>query len=458
MGRAESFILTQKLEFIIDNEVQSCFDRTSFFLVLFYTAGILNEKIKMTQKLLLILIFASSWLSADELSIYPSSEYNTLNRAIQSAQKGDTLVIEQGNYFESDIIIDKPLTLLGINYPVIDGQKKSYIFEVLSDSVTIKGLSIKNVGKSYTSDYAAIHTYNVNHFHFEDNILSDSFFGFLIEKSSNGIIKNNTIKGNAVSEHNSGNGIHLWHSSKIQIIDNTIEKMRDGIYFEFVKHSIVSGNQSRNNIRYGLHFMFSNDDRYEKNTFENNGAGVAVMFSKNIFMKNNVFRLNWGSASYGLLLKEINDAVITHNSFEQNTIGVNADGANRITFENNNFKNNGWAIRFLGACYGNKLLHNNFLHNALDISYKGNMNGNIFDRNFWSEYAGYDLNKDNIGDVPYRPVKLFSYVVNNTPETIVLLRSLFVDIINFSEKVSPIFTPDNLKDFNPVMKPIINND
>jgi nitrous oxidase accessory protein len=403
------------------------------------------------------LIFSVS-LFAKEVRICSSCEYSSIKEAIQSAQSGDTLIIEQGVYFESDIRIDKPLTILGKNYPIIDGQEKSYIFDIVSDSVTLKGLSIKNVGKSYTTDFAAIHTYKVKNFHFEDNILNDAFFGFHIEKSHNGVIKNNRIKGNAVTEHNSGNGIHLWHSSKIQIINNTIENMRDGIYFEFVKHSIVSGNVSRNNIRYGLHFMFSNDDRYEKNTFEKNGAGVAVMFSKNIFMKNNSFRLNWGSASYGLLLKEINDAVITHNTFDQNTIGVNADGANRITFENNNFKNNGWAIRFLGACYGNKILQNNFLQNALDISYKGNMNGNIFDRNYWSEYAGYDLNKDDIGDVPYRPVKLFSYVVNKTPETIILLRSLFVDLINFSEKVSPIFTPDNLKDFNPQMKPIQSND
>ncbi len=65
--------------------------------------------------------------------------------------------------------------------------------------------------------------------------------------------------------------------------------------------------------------------------------------------------------------------------------------------------------------------------------------------------SGYDLDKDGSGDVPYRPVKLFSYVVNRTPETIVLLRSLFVDIINFSEKVS-VFTPADLVDQTPSMR------
>ncbi|MTI38178.1 nitrous oxide reductase family maturation protein NosD, partial [Fulvivirga lutimaris] len=53
---------------------------------------------------------------------------------------------------------------------------------------------------------------------------------------------------------------------------------------------------------------------------------------------------------------------------------------------------------------------------------------------------------------PYRPVKLFSYIVNQTPETIILLRSLFVDIINFSERVSPVFTPDKLVDESPSIR------
>jgi len=207
-------------------------------------------------------------------------------------------------------------------------------------------------------------------------------------------------------------------------------------------------------VRYGLHFMFSNNNEYRNNTFENNGAGVAVMFSKYIKMYNNKFLLNWGTASYGLLLKEIYDAEIKNNIFEQNTIGINVEGSTRINYTNNTFVRNGWAIKVRGACYQNIFKNNNFLYNAFDLSYNSKINSNLFKNNYWSEYTGYDLDKNGIGDIPYRPVKLFSYVVNQTPETLVLLRSLFVDIINFSEKVSPIFTPDNLVDNNPLMKQI----
>lgn len=108
-------------------------------------------------------------------------------------------------------------------------------------------------------------------------------------------------------------------------------------------------------------------------------------------------------------------------------------------------------MKVSGGGYANVFTQNNFLSNSFDVSYNTKMNDNKFEGNYWSSYAGYDLDKNDIGDVPYRPVKLFSYIVNQTPETIILLRSLFVDIINFSERVSPVFTPDKLVDISPAM-------
>jgi nitrous oxidase accessory protein len=150
-----------------------------------------------------------------------------------------------------------------------------------------------------------------------------------------------------------------------------------------------------------------------------------------------------------LLLKEIYDAEVFENVFFKNTTGIFIDGSTRINYVHNLFEQNGWAIKVSGGCYANNFTSNNFISNSFDISYNAKINDNQFDGNYWSDYNGYDLDHDGIGDVPYRPVKLFSYIVNRTPETIILLRSLFVDIINFSEKVSPVFTPDNLVDHQP---------
>ncbi|MDX1759615.1 MAG: nitrous oxide reductase family maturation protein NosD, partial [Arenibacter algicola] len=316
------------------------------------------------------------------------------------------------------------------------------------------GLFIINVGTSYTADYAAIRVVQSENFLIQNVVLEKLFFGIYLEKSKNGKVYHNKIIGDAVDEYNSGNGIQLWYSQNIVVERNIVQHVRDGIYLEFSDNITIENNISSDNLRYGLHFMFSNDDVYKDNTFENNGAGVAVMFSKRIKMQGNTFRKNWGTTSFGVLLKEINDAEIIGNTFEENTVGISIEGSNRINYSKNNFIKNGWAIKVRGACYTNTFIHNNFMYNSFDLAYNSNLNDNIFDENYWSDYTGYDLDRNGTGDIPYRPVKLFSYIVNRTPETIILLRSLFMDIIDFSEKVSPVFTPDDLVDAKPLMKKI----
>lgn len=405
----------------------------------------------MSVKGFLFLLLFPLWTYANTIKVCKTCKVTELSSAVAIAQKGDTILILSGVYKVQNLIIKIPLTIIGIGNPTIDGGNKGTIFSVNADNFSIQNLTIINVGRSYTKDYAALLIAHSKHFTVKNLILRNLFFGILIEKSNFGLIENNKISSVSLSEAGSGNGIHMWKASDIVIKNNDLSGLRDGIYLEFVSNSTISNNKSYQNLRYGLHFMFSDNNEYHHNLFKNNGAGVAVMFSKKIKMHHNTFIHNWGSASYGLLLKEINDAEIINNTFEQNTIGINLEGSSRINYTGNTFLRNGWALKVRGACYENKFTNNNFLNNAFDLSYNSELNDNLFKNNFWSEYTGYDLDKNGIGDVPYRPVKLFSYIINQTPETIVLLRSLFVDIINFSEKVSPVFTPDKLLDESPLM-------
>ncbi len=401
----------------------------------------------------LLNLFLSN-IFAKQIEVCKNCKITSVKEAIAIADDGDEIIIKKGIYKEHNIIVNKSINIIGIDNPVIDGENKETIFKFKTDNFSIKGLTIVNVGQSYTKDFAAILVSRSNHFTIENNTFKNVFFGILLEKSHYGVVSKNTVSSNAKNQASSGNGIHLWHCSNMQINENNLFGLRDGIYFEFVKKSKIFKNKSHDNLRYGLHFMFSNENEYYENVFSKNGAGVAVMFSKFIKMHNNKFMENWGSASYGLLLKEIYDADIENNIFDQNTIGISVDGSTRINYKKNTFVRNGWAVKIVGACYENVFSYNKFLHNALDLSYNSKINSNNFDNNYWSDYSGYDLDKNGVGDVPYRPVKLFSYIVHNTPETIILLRSLFVDMINFSEKVSPVFTPDNLVDNNPLMRQI----
>lgn len=411
----------------------------------------------MSRLLILFLFFGltTAISQTQEIEVCKTCEVKTIQAAVDMAKNGDVIRIKSGTYKEHDIsIIDKSLSIIGEGLPVIDAEMEGTAISIRAENFSIEGLKIINVGRSHVNDFAGILVSNSTNFEVKNNRLDQVFFGILLERSSEGIVTGNNITSNAKDQSTSGNGVHIWKSEKISVKNNEITGLRDGIYLEFVNNSEIIDNICKDNLRYGLHFMFSDHDLYKGNLFENNGAGVAVMYSKFIDMQDNRFRKNWGSASYGLLLKEINDSELKNNIFEDNTIAISADNTNRINYIENDFKNNGYAVRIRGAVYDNNFEQNNFLYNSFDVAYTGKLNDNKFSNNYWSGYSGYDLDKDGIGDVPFRPVTLFSFLVNKTPEAIVLLRSMFIDMLDFSEKVSPIFTPADLIDEQPQMKRI----
>lgn len=408
----------------------------------------------MLKKLIPLLICFPLFLKAQSIEVCPKCPINTIAQAIAKAKKGDTIIVQKGTYPENNILLDKPLTLIGKDRPIINGQFKGSILKIQADSITIKGFRLANVPFKATEEQAAILLDKSKKFLIEDNIMDQVCFGVLLRKGRDGIIKNNKISSNATQQYNSGNAIHLWSCKNIKIIGNEAANCRDGIYIQFSSKSYIEGNYCYKNLRYGLHFMFSDDNEYYRNKFSENGAGAAVMFSKRVKMVGNTFQDNWGPSSYGLLLKELYDSELVGNTFYRNTIGINGENCTRMKYNENNFTENGWGIRIRGGCYQNDFWDNNFFNNTFDVAYDNNVNDNKFRSNYWSDYTGYDLNKDGVGDVPYRPVKLFSYISNRTPESIVLLRSLFIDIMNFSEKVAPVFTPENLIDETPRMEPV----
>ncbi|MEO6520133.1 MAG: nitrous oxide reductase family maturation protein NosD [Mucilaginibacter sp.] len=380
--------------------------------------------------------------------------FNSIHKAIATAKDGDTLLITAGLYKEHDIMITKKLILTGMGTPLIDGESKYQIFIIRCDAVQIKGLQIQNVGKASMTDMAGIKVVNAKDVVIQNNRLINTTFGIYLQNGTRCTIKNNIIHCDIKDELNGGNGVHAWKSDHLMIQGNTISGHRDGIYFEFVTDSRITGNRSSGNARYGLHFMFSHNDIYTQNTFQDNGAGVAVMYSKGVIMRHNIFLHNWGEASYGLLLKEITDSHIESNQFVKNTIGLHMEGTTRVTVIQNLFQDNGWAARVQASCSGSNFAGNNFIGNSFDMSTNGSMMLNTFDNNYWDKYDGYDLDKNNIGDVPYYPVSVYSVVTEKIPSAMILYHSLLTDIMDQVEKVMPTIIPDKLKDDHPMMKKI----
>jgi len=406
-------------------------------------------------RLLFILptIIFSTAVSARTIIVGKNQQITSIRKAIELAKNKDTILVKTGTYKEGNIIIQKDIILLGENFPIIDGELKYEMLTISGTGITIKGFQFQNSGKSAMNDYAAIGVIDSKNILIENNKVINSYFGIHFANSSFITIRNNDISGIPTTEQNTGNGIHLWKCNNALIDNNDITGHRDGIYFEFVTESTIQNNRSEKNIRYGLHFMFSNNDNYLKNTFSNNGAGVAVMYSHKVKMEGNKFELNWGPSSYGILLKDITDSRILDNTFYKNSVGIHMEGSSRIDASKNIFKENGWGIKVQASCDDNTFSQNNFFGNSFDIATNGTMMLNKFTNNYWDKYEGYDRNKDGVGDVPYHPVSMYSMIVEQNPNALILLRSFIVSLFDKAEKAIPSLTPENLIDDKPMIKP-----
>ncbi len=388
------------------------------------------------------------------INVSKADAISTIKNAIKFASQGDTILVQPGIYFEKNLIIDKSIVLIGINFPRIDGEKKYEVISIKANNVTLNGFIIQHSGYSTLEDPAGIKIYDSKNVLIENNVIDDTFFGIYAQYSTSCIIKNNKLTSYGKQEQEIGNGIHCWKSDSMQIIANTITGHRDGIYFEFVTNSVIWRNVSQKNIRYGLHFMFSHNDAYISNVFSENGAGVAVMYTHKVKMFNNIFELNWGDAAFGLLLKEISDSYIEGNRFLKNTSAIYMEGVNRVELKNNILQNNGWALKIQASCMDVTVKNNNFIGNTFDVGTNGTLVLNTFNNNYWDKYEGYDLNKDAHGDVPYRPISMFSMIIENNPQAMMLFRSIIVSLLDKTEKVVPTLIPENLKDESPFMKPV----
>lgn len=407
------------------------------------------------MKRLVVILFVFHCFSTFCTTIEVSKNGNirSIKTAVEMAQPGDTIVVAPGIYKEGNVVIEKSLVIIGESYPVLDGQNKYEIFTVHANNVTIRGLNFIKTGVASIQDLAAIKILDSKFVRILNNRFADTFFGIHISNSSQCWIEHNELKANAEAEHQIGNGIHLWKCNHITINNNKVAGHRDGIYFEFVTNSLITNNYSEGNLRYGLHFMFSHNNEYRKNTFIKNGAGVAVMYTTGVKMIDNTFKLNWGPSAYGLLLKDIRDSEVRNNHFIGNSVGIFMEGSSRIQFTENEFKQNGYAVRLQASCDDNTFSKNNFTANTFDLATNGSLVLNKVESNYWDKYEGYDLNKDLIGDVPFHPVSLYSMVVEQMPSAVLLWRSFLVLLMDKAEKAIPAITPENLKDNSPLMKP-----
>ncbi|MDZ7608649.1 MAG: hypothetical protein U5K79_24370 [Cyclobacteriaceae bacterium] len=167
---------------------------------------------KRSILVLAALFMAFSFAEGRNITISPGM--GKLQLSIDNAAPHDTIFVSSGTYAESDIEISKPLTLIGLDMPVIDGSRKGEIFRILSDSVTIRGFLMQNVGYSFTQDWAGIRVEESDYIDPSKKYTAGRInYRYLPEKGVNTARNdNNVIKGKATNSVPIPAMTSLWYS------------------------------------------------------------------------------------------------------------------------------------------------------------------------------------------------------------------------------------------------------
>ncbi len=402
---------------------------------------------------LTFLLFApTSQAHAANIVVKPGD--TTLAEAISSARSGDTLTLQNGRYF-GPIVIDKPLKILGMPESVIDGRKHDSVIRVSAPNVVIKGLTIVNSGTDLAKENAAIFvSVKGTGVLIENNHLKNNLTGIFLKGPHNARVRGNTILGSTNFRMSArGNGFYVWNSPGSIIENNSVLHGRDGIFVMTGKNDIFRNNTFRD-LRFAIHYMYTNYSEISGNRSYNNDIGYAIMFSDHLKISKNLSEHDRGRA---FLFNYTNRSAITDNVARGGSKKcVFIYDANRNIFRGNTFEDCAIGIHFTAGSEDNKITGNAFINNRTQVKYVGTRYIEWSDHgrgNYWSDNASFDLNGDGISDRPYHPNGLVDQVVWSHPLARLLLNSPAVQILRWAQSEFPSIRPGGVTDSAPLMTP-----
>ena len=411
--------------------------------------------------LLFITWICGGWnpiLSAKVIIVSPQGAYTSLRQALLTATDGDTIEVFGGE-FQGPLTIDKSVTLIGHNWPVIDGQFRGTVVEFTAPYIRMQGFHIRNSGISLSDEDAGI-AVNTPHAHIENNRIENVLFGIYMRKADSSDVINNHIIGRPDLEvARRGDLIRAWYTKRVHILDNTLVHGRDMIIW-FTQNTVVRNN-SVTNARYGIHFMYSDDCVIEHNVLTGNSVGVYFMYSRRLILRNNTIAYNRGPSGFGIGVKDFDDGLLKDNLVVDNRVGIFVDNSPRAVDSEMRYTGNVIAYNDIGINMLSFVRRNYFIENSLIENYEqvgtvgpDSLSGNLWDNNYWSDYAGYDVAHDGIGDIPYKAEKFFENVVDRNPYLRLFIYSPAVQALDFAARAFPMVKPrPKLVDANPRITP-----
>ncbi|OIK16045.1 copper-binding protein [Bacillus sp. MUM 116] len=356
----------------------------------------------MKKLTLFLFVFSLFFLIKPEKNMAAES----LQAMIDSAKEGAVLKLGNQTY-QGNIVIDKPITLIGANNTVIKGDGSGNVISIKAPHVNLSHLTVTDgsMDRNSAEEYASIKIYT-NHNLVEHITIRRSFHGIYLSKAHYNTIRNNDIKGMGKGEIAAqGNGLHVYYAHDNLFISNTIEGTRDGMFFDYANNNRSIAN-TISNTRYGLHYMYSDENVFKKNIFTMNEGGAAVMNSNHLILENNQFIVNYGNQSFGLLLLQANDNKIENNTFYMNQRGLYIDQATRNLFRHNRIIQNQIGIELWASSNDETFTLNRITDNTIPaVTLGGTGENNSWSKdgkgNDWgSAFPVTDFNQDQIGDFP----------------------------------------------------------
>lgn len=380
-----------------------------------------------------------------------AGEVSSLQALVDRAAPGDRIEIGPGVY-GGDLLIDKAITLAGRGRPTLLGSGSGSVVRIRAAGVTIEGFDIDGRGGGDLGrDTSGIHISAPNAT-VRDCRVRRSLFGIYLRESNDATVEHSVIAGIPGREPGEiGSGIHVWNSQRFRLEGNTISNVRDGMYIQSSSGGTVRHNRAYD-LRYGLHYMFSDDNLFEDNAFETGAAGTALMFSRRITFRRNRFVRNRGFASVGLLLKACDDVLAEDNLIADNARGIFVEGSYRNTFRRNIIAMSDQAVVLYDSSGENVFEGNAFLGNLTPLSLVGRRTDTRFAGNYWSDHGEPDLDGDGIAERPYRLSNVFDHLRGNLMAADLLAQGLGARALGAAERAFPVLNPVPVVDERPLAR------
>jgi nitrous oxidase accessory protein len=397
----------------------------------------------------LVGVMAVSAQENNTLIVAPDSPFSTIEAALEAAEPGATIEVHGGVY-PAPLLIEKSVSLIGINHPVIDGGGEGTTVIILADDVILRGFTIRNTGLSSSHEDSGL-VIQAQRVTVENNLLENVLNGIYFAEADDGIARNNIVRAYPIDPAVRGDGIRIWYSHNVLLENNEVAHSRD-ILIWYADDVTIIGNNFHDN-RYGLHVMYADNAHVEGNQFTHNSVGTYLMHSAGLRVIGNNLSYNRGPSGYGLALKDMDDVIVHDNWFINNRTGLYIDNSPSLYEGSNEFYNNVFAYNDLGVTalpnvQRNNFHHNTFLENMQQVGTqgRGTLQGNVWTvdgyGNYWSDYAGYDADANSIGDMPYRAEGLFENLADDYPQLRFFLYSPAAQAVDMAAAAFPSLRPE----------------